>query len=190
MSAPCFRPTGLTGIGRRAFWGIAAIFCLGSSALPQARTTAPAPAPQTLSKAQLDFFESKVRPILADRCYKCHSPSTGSAKSSLELDWKGGWEKGGNYGPAIIPGDPEKSILIGAIRYTNEDLQMPPDGKLSASQISDLVEWVRMGAADPRTTRPAGDAPSYGGQGKEHWAFKPVTRQAPPAVKNTTWVRN
>src|SRR5689334_10189514 len=106
MSARGIRPAaaGSTGIGSRVFWGIAAIFCLGlgASALPQARGTVQASAPQTLSKAQVDFFESKIRPIFVDRCYKCHSPSTGSAKSSLELDWKGGWEKGGNYGPAII----------------------------------------------------------------------------------------
>src|SRR5207247_1553956 len=61
------------------------------------------------TKAQLDFFESKIRPIFADNCYKCHSPAKGKVKGELELDWKGGWEKGGEHGPAIVPGDPEKS---------------------------------------------------------------------------------
>jgi hypothetical protein len=144
---------------------------------------------QIPNKDQLEFFESKIRPILVNRCYKCHSPSTGLPKSSLELDWKGGWERGGSYGPAIIPGDPEKSLLISAIRYDG-DLEMPPDGKLSTAQINDLVAWVRMGAPDPRGVRPAGNAINYGGNGKNHWAFKPVAKPAPPTVKNTTWIKN
>ena len=108
----------------------------------------------------------------------------------MELDWKGGWEKGGSYGPAIVPGDPEKSLLIQAVRYTDSGLQMPPDGKLSTSQVNDLVAWVRMGAPDPRTARPAGNAVTYGGNGKNHWAFRPVAKPAPPAVKNEPWIRN
>ena len=129
---------------------IAVICCLtlSASALPQ--TTQP------LTKEQLDFFENKIRPIFTDNCYKCHSPSKGTPKAGLELDWKGGWQKGGGYGPVIIPGDPDKSELIQAVRYTDSNLQMPPDGKLSTDQINNLVTWVRMGALDPRTTRPAG----------------------------------
>ena len=174
-----------------AIWSLAAICCvsLGVSARSQARGTGAA-SPQTLTKDQLDFFESKVRPIFTDNCYKCHSPSKGIPKSGLELDWKGGWEKGGSYGPAIVPGDPEKSLLIQAVRYTDSGLQMPPDGKLSTSQVNDLVAWVRMGAPDPRTARPAGNAVTYGGNGKNHWAFKPVAKPAPPAVKNEPWIRN
>ena len=174
-----------------AIWSLAAICCvtLGVSARSQARGTGTA-SPQTLTKDQLDFFESKIRPIFADNCYKCHSPSKGIPKSGLELDWKGGWEKGGSYGPAIVPGDPDKSLLIQAVRYTDSGLQMPPDGKLSTSQVNDLVAWVRMGAPDPRTTRPAGNAVTYGGNGKNHWAFKPVAKPAPPAVRNESWIRN
>src|SRR5690349_23803019 len=78
--------------------------------------------------AQLDFFENKIRPIFVDNCYKCHSPANGKVKAGLELDWKGGWEKGGDSGPAILPGEPEKSLLIKAVRYTDPDLQMPPKG--------------------------------------------------------------
>jgi hypothetical protein len=171
---------------------------LAGSALPQAARSAASPAaaspaaavPQTLTKDQVDFFEGKIRPILAERCYKCHSPSSGTSRSALELDWKGGWERGGSYGPAIVPGNPEKSLLISAVRYTDDSLQMPPDGKLSASQVNDLVAWVRMGAPDPRTARPAANATAYGGNGKNHWAFKPVTKPAPPAVKNDSWVKN
>ena len=156
---------------------------LGAAPQPQAPAKAP-------TKDQIDFFESKIRPIFADNCYKCHSPSKGVPKAGLELDWKGGWEKGGGYGPVIVPGDPDKSELIQAVRYNDTNLQMPPDGKLSTGQINDLVSWVRMGAPDPRTTRPAGNAVAYGGNGKNHWAFKPVTKPVPPAVKTESWVKN
>ncbi|HKS36116.1 MAG TPA: c-type cytochrome domain-containing protein, partial [Verrucomicrobiae bacterium] len=144
------------------------------------------------TKAQLDFFENKIRPIFAENCSKCHSPAKGKIKGELELDWKGGWEKGGEKGPAIVPGDPEKSLLIKAVRYTDPDLQMPPKGeKLSETQVNDLVAWVKMGAPDPRTARPAA-APATaqydGDKGKDHWAFKPVKKPSPPAVKNQTWV--
>src|SRR6266496_2697425 len=134
-------------------------------------TTASASQP---TKAQLEFFENKIRPIFAENCYKCHSPAKGKIKGGLELDWKGGWERGGDSGPAIVPGDPEKSPLIKAVRYTDADLQMPPKGeKLSETQIHDLVAWVKMGAPDPRTARPRGENSAYGGNGKDHWAFKP-----------------
>jgi hypothetical protein len=163
------------------------LLAVRASVLPQTPTQTPS---QPLTKEQLDFFESKIRPIFADNCYKCHSPSKGVPKAGLELDWKGGWQKGGGYGPVIIPGDPDKSELIQAVRYTNNDLQMPPDGKLSADQVNNLVTWVRMGAPDPRTTRPASDGVAYGGEGKNHWSFKPVTKPVPPAVKNQAWVKN
>src|SRR4026208_730328 len=135
-------------------WCLAALcsLTLAASALPQAPRPAPA-APQTLTKDQLDFFESKIRPIFTDNCYTCHSSAKAAPSSGLELDWKGGWQKGGSYGPSLVPGDPEKSLLIEAVRY-NGDLQMPPKGKLSAAQVNDLVAWVGMGAPDPRTTRP------------------------------------
>jgi len=172
-------------------WGLAAaagLLTLVFVAFPQSKTDATQP----LTKSQLDFFEGKIRPIFADNCTKCHSGSAGTPKAGLELDWKGGWEKGGNDGPAVVPGDPEKSMLILAVRYSDNDLQMPPAGKLSADQINDLVSWVKMGAPDPRSARPAtADTVSYGGgDKKDHWAFKPVANPKPPAVKQAAWVRN
>ena len=143
------------------------------------------------NQAQIDFFENKIRPIFAENCYKCHSPAKGKIKGGLELDWKGGWEKGGDSGPAIVPGDPEKSLLIKAVRYTDPDLQMPPKGeKISPAQVNDLVTWVKMGAPDPRKSRPESAKAEYGGNGKDHWAFKPVTKPAPPLAKNEAWVKN
>ena len=105
------------------------------------------------SAAGHDFFENKIRPLLIEHCLKCHDGgSPDKPKGGLALDTRAGWEKGGEHGSAIIPGQPDKSLLIRALRYTDKDLQMPPKGKqLSASQVALFEEWVRMGAPDPRT---------------------------------------
>jgi hypothetical protein len=98
---------------------------------------------------------------------------------------------GGLEGPAIVPGDPDKSLVIQAVRYADPTLKMPPTAKLSNDQINDLVSWVRMGAPDPRATRPtSANGVTYGGSGKNHWSFKAVTKPTPPAVKNEAWVKN
>src|SRR6266403_5067774 len=108
-----------------------------------------------------EFFEKKIRPVLAERCYKCHSREAEKLKGELLLDSKEGMLKGGESGkPAIVPGNAEASRLIEAIRYGNEDLQMPPPqiGKLTAEQVADFVAWVNIRAPDPRTnaaTKPA-----------------------------------
>src|SRR5262245_50648690 len=92
-----------------------------------------------IAPAQLQFFENKIRPIFANNCYKCHSQQAEKVKAGLLLDTKEGVLKGGETGPAIVPGDPEKSLLIKAVRYTDPDLQMPPKGKkLSETEIADL----------------------------------------------------
>ena len=104
-----------------------------------------------LTPAQTQFFETKIRPLLTKNCYKCHSADSLKLKGELRLDTRDGLLKGGATGPAIVPGDPEKSLLIKAVRYTDPDLQMPPKGdRLSVDQINDLVAWVKMGAPDPR----------------------------------------
>jgi mono/diheme cytochrome c family protein len=162
---------------------LAACWAAAVFAAPQAPSAAQPP-----TKEQLQFFESRIRPIFADNCYQCHSPSAGTPRGGLELDWKGGWEQGSNSGPVIIPGNPEQSLLIWAVRH--EGVQMPPGRKLADQQINDLVAWVRMGAPDPRTTRPGGAAAAYGGSGKKHWAFQAVAKPAPPRVTNESWVAN
>src|SRR5207302_1089281 len=93
---------------------------------------------------QVEYFEKQVRPILAERCYKCHSIQSEKLKGGLLLDSREGLLKGGEDGPVISAGFPEKSKLIEAINYQNADLQMPPKGKLSDQQIAALTEWVRM----------------------------------------------
>src|ERR1041384_1667309 len=111
-----------------------------------------------LSKADTEFFVSKIRPIFANNCYKCHSSEAPKLKGGLSLEFKETVLTGGDTGPAITPGDPEKSLLIKAVRYTDPDLQMPPKNKkLSGEQIALLEEWVKRGAPDSRlaTTSPA-----------------------------------
>ena len=99
------------------------------------------------------FFESRIRPVLVERCYECHSVEGKKQKGGLVLDSKAGWEHGGDTGAAIAPGKVEESLLIKAVRWTDKDLKMPPEksgGKLTEAQIADLETWVRGGAHDPR----------------------------------------
>src|SRR5579871_6572491 len=105
---------------------------------------------RALADDGLDFFEKKVRPLLADRCFECHSPDK-KVKGGLRLDTRDGWAKGGDNGPAVVPGDVEKSLLISAVRYKDKDLQMPEKRKLPDEEIAILEQWVKMGAPDPRT---------------------------------------
>ena len=133
--------------------------------------------------AQLDFFEQKIRPILVDECYKCHSHDSEKIKGGLLLDTRDDLLKGGDTGVAIIPFKPDQSLLISAVRYTNKDLQMPPgDKQLAPEQIRALEEWVRMGAPDPRTNAPeAGHSYVVDfASARKHWAYQPVKEPAVP----------
>src|SRR5215831_704675 len=137
-----------------------------------------------------EFFEKKIRPLLASKCYACHGEKI--ASSGLRLDFKAGLERGGSRGTAIIPGDPEGSLLIKAISYLDPQLKMPPGGRLSAAERTDLTEWVRMGAPDPRAEEPK---PPAGGEidfirARKFWAFQPIRHSTPSAVKNRFWARS
>lgn len=175
---------------RRHLQPVLRLGMLALSAAALARAAAPNVSP--LAAADLQFFESRVRPVLADKCYKCHSHQSEKVKGGLLLDTREGLLQGGNTGPAVVAGKPGDSLLIQAVRYADPELQMPPKGeKLSDQEIADLTEWVRRGAPDPRTTVAAkGGAKPYGGVGKNHWAFKPVQKPAVPEVRNAAWVRN
>jgi len=145
---------------------------------------------QAASSAGTEFFESKIRPILAKECYQCHSSQAVKLKGGLSLEYHETMLRGGNTGPAIVPGDPEKSLLIKAVRYTDPDLQMPPRGKrLSDAQIADLVAWIRMGAPDTRLMA-KGSTTVWSKDRREHWAFKPIKKQPIPEVQDTNWVAN
>ena len=137
----------------------------------------------------IEFFEKKIRPVLAESCYDCHGEK--KQKGGLRLDTKAGWEKGGDTGPAIVPGAPGKSLVIQAVRYQDHDLQMPPEksgGKMPEEKIAELEAWIKMGAPDPRVNAPAAPARDMA-QAGTHWSFKPVVAPAVPAVKDTGWVK-
>ncbi len=138
---------------------------------------------------QIAFFESKIRPILADKCYKCHSVEQGKAKGGLTLDTPDGVKKGGEDGPALVPGDPDKSKIIIAVRYTDPDMQMPPKGeKISDAEVAALAQWVKMGAPDPRKAAGAAKLSGLTDKAKNHWAYQPVKKPALPTnVKNRAW---
>ena len=136
----------------------------------------------------IEFFENHIRPLLVQNCYKCHSEEAGKAKGELLLDTREGLRKGGDSGPAIVPGDPKASLLIQAVSYDNADLQMPPKTKLSKDPIDKLIQWIAMGAPDPRDGKTANitdkDAFDIAKRKAEHWAWKPVRRDVrPPPVK-------
>src|SRR5947209_3777357 len=109
------------------------------------------PAPP--SRATVEFFERKVRPILASNCYNCHSADT-NAKGGLRVDDRNGLLTGGGRGPAVVPGHPEKSLLIAKIKHTDPKLRMPLDKQLTADQIADLTKWIKDGAAWPKVVVP------------------------------------
>src|ERR1700689_5032179 len=97
----------------------------------------------------LKFFENKIRPVLATRCYVCHSVKAAKVQGGLLLDSQAGLKHGGNSGQVIAPGDPDKSLLVRALRYQDKDLQMPPGKALPAEEVADFEAWIRAGAAMP-----------------------------------------
>ena len=129
-----------------------------------------------LSASETAFFETKIRPLLTEKCLSCHSSKLKTALGGLALDSKAGWKRGGGRGEAIIPGKPQESVLIRAISFKNEIPAMPPSGKLSQSEIELLTEWVRMGAPDPRengVTLPPKRVIDLIKEGKR-WTFQPL----------------
>jgi len=179
-----------TSQARRPFAAalLAAVSLLTSACLPVALLRAETS--EKIDPAGLEFFESKIRPILAENCYKCHSHESEKVKGGLLLDTKDGVLTGGDNGPAVTPGFPEKSLLVKAIRYTDEDLQMPPKGKkLTLEQVHALEAWVKMGAPDPRTGAPTSTAASAAfAKRLDHWAYQPVRMPSIPRATPASWV--
>ena len=138
-----------------------------------------------IAPEQLEFFENKIRPILANHCLECHSGEKGKVKGGLNMDSKEDVLKGGDTGPALEAGNVKGSLMIKAVTW-EDDLQMPPKKKLSDEQIADLKKWISIGAPDPR--EPSKTAVKV--DKKAHWAFQPVSKPTPPAVKNASWGTN
>ena len=155
--------------------------CCLFAALAHAQTAEPADA------AGIEFFEAKIRPVLAKNCYGCHSAATKVISAGLQLDNRDGMRKGGISGPAIIPGRSNKSLLIRAIHYQGK--KMPPSGQLPEAVIADFEHWVDMGAPDPR----AGKTPDWKPvpldltKARASWIFQPPRTPAIPAVRNEKW---
>src|SRR5262245_34318632 len=108
----------------------------------------PLPGLAQIPADQLEFFEKRIRPVLVEKCYPCHSAKIPQAMGGLRLDSRDAARKGGNHGPAVVPGDSAGSRLLTAISYEDLNLKMPPAGKLDGRQIADFTAWIRMGAPD------------------------------------------
>src|SRR5947209_3433259 len=136
----------------------------------------------------LDFFEKKVRPLLVQNCHSCHSAS-GKQKGGLRLDSRSAILHGGDGGPAVVPGQPERSRLVTAVGYADVDLQMPPKGKLPDAAVADLTEWVRRGAPWPQEDSAKATAGGFdlARRRAEHWAWRPVRPAEPPGVRDGHW---
>jgi hypothetical protein len=130
-----------------------------------------------VDKEGVAFFEAKIRPVLVEKCYSCHSAEAKKIKGELVVDSREGLLKGGEAGPAVVPGDLEKSLLIQALRYKDE-LKMPPKGKLPAAVVADFEAWVTRGAPDPRSKGVAAAKKEINVEaGKKYWAFQPLAPQ-------------
>ena len=144
-------------------------------------------APQAPTPADVELFETAIRPLLAQRCYSCHGPD--KQFGALRLDSRTGLLTGGKSGPAVAPGRPEQSLLMSAVR--GEALRMPLGGQLAEGEISALADWIQRGApwpADPKQT--SGGSDRYAQQVREHWAFQPVGRPSPPQVSEARWAEH
>ncbi|QDU18785.1 DUF1553 domain-containing protein [Urbifossiella limnaea] len=167
----------------RALLALAAVL----AAAPAAAQTPTADA----AGSGVDFFEKKIRPALAEHCYSCHSADAAAKnklKGGLALDTRDAVRAGGDSGPALVAGDPAKSLIVESLRYTG-DLRMPPKGKLPPAVVADFEKWVKMGAPDPRTAA-TGVKQQVGlsiDEGRKFWSYRPVAAPAAPAVKNAAW---
>jgi len=156
---------------------VVALVCLPAWAVPAAETG-------------VEFFEKKIRPLLAEHCYECHAIGK-KLKGGLALDSREGWMKGGDSGMTLVPGDPEASLLIKAVRYKDKEFQMPPKRKLSDAQIADFEQWVKLGAPDPRVGGSVAAKREISiAEGRKHWAYQLPKKSSAPAVKDAAWARN
>jgi hypothetical protein len=161
----------------RSLWALTALL----AAAVASRAAEPSPADR-------EFFEKQVRPVLAAECWPCHSAAA-KQRGGLTLDSRAGVLKGGDTGPAVVPGKPEESRLVKAINY-KDDLRMPKRGRLADEQVAALTEWVRRGVPFPDAGAAAGPVKAFDLEArKRHWAWQPIQAVAPPEVKRKDWPR-
>ncbi|QEH34226.1 Planctomycete cytochrome C [Aquisphaera giovannonii] len=147
--------------------------------------SSPARAGDEARRAAGEFFEASIRPVLSESCINCHGPKKQS--SGLRLDSREAILKGGDEGPALVPGKPGESLLIQALEHTHEELKMPPKGKLPAPTIAAFRRWVEMGA--PWAEEPPAPVAARAADPKQHWAFAPLKPVPRPAVRDPGWVK-
>src|SRR6185437_7357139 len=162
----------------RGWVTLAAVLTLGPGL---ARAVDPAP-------ATVAFFEKQVRPLLVERCHKCHSVKAKKSSGGLALDSREAILTGGDNGPAVVPGKPEKSRLVAAIHWATPDLRMPPKAKLQPAQIAVLEKWVRDGAVYPDGAQAAAIDPRSS-EARQFWSFQPLRKVPLPVVQNAKWPR-
>ncbi|MCI0359569.1 MAG: PSD1 and planctomycete cytochrome C domain-containing protein [Planctomycetaceae bacterium] len=165
--------------------GLAAGLLSYAISTPAVWAAAPEPTPE-----QVKFFEERVRPILAENCYKCHGSE--HQKGKLRLDLREMALSGGESGTVIVPGHPERSLLVEAVKW--ESLEMPPTGKLSDQQIATLAEWIKLGAPMPKDHGAAGielrkNRGVITDEDRQWWAFQPIRKATPPAAADDRWSR-
>jgi hypothetical protein len=136
---------------------------------------------------QRAFFESKIRPVLVKQCYECHSQAAKKLGGKLLLDAPSEMIAGGESGPSLVPGNPDESLIVQAVRY--DGIEMPPKKRLPDHVVNDFVEWVKMGAPDPREDLPKTSIKAKASPGEQLWSLKPVSNPKPPKVKATDWPR-
>ena len=142
-----------------------------------------------VSPDDLQFFESKIRPVLARHCYRCHSAEAETQMGGLSLDSRVGILRGGQRGEAIVPGSVDDSLLLQALSYES-DLKMPPTGKLSDQVIVDFTQWIERGAPDPREQEVAAPESQINlKKGRQYWAFQTPKRPKLPPVNDLSWPR-
>ena len=140
-----------------------------------------------------EFFERRIRPLLITHCYECHSEQSGEQQGGLLLDRESGWLDGGEMGKAVLPGELAGSLLMTAIRYDHEDLQMPPEGPLPPETVKLFEKWIQMGAPGPADDLGESEFSRLGDQdylldkAKNHWAFQPVRATVPPTSSDARW---
>jgi hypothetical protein len=138
---------------------------------------------------QAEFFEKKIRPVLVEHCYECHSAQSEKLQGKLLLDSRDAARKGGESGAAVVPGEPDKSLVVQALKY--ETFEMPPKGKLPPEVIADFERWIKHGAVDPRESASSSIPPHQPTidfvAARQFWSFQPPQPHAPPPVSNPSW---